>query len=151
MTNGDYNIETEHNLIITGLYNTYESIRDKLGDNKKDSENPFKNFQKRFKKVYERVSKYEASTKNKLFDKCGDETKINSVVNRIESTITDDRFIEKCDTDHTLIGFENGVYDTIKHEFRQLKEGEFVSMSVGYNFIEKENNEEMNKKISLVL
>ena len=147
-SNGDLNIELEHDKIITGLYNTFESIRDKLGDNKKDSENPFKNFHKRFKKVYERVSKYEISTKNKLFDKCGDETKINSVVNRIESTITDDRFIEKCDTDHTLIGFENGVYDTIKHEFRQLKEGEFVSMSVGYNFIEKENNEEMNKKIS---
>ena len=58
--------------------------------------------------------------------------------------------INLCDTDHTLIGFENGVYDTIKHEFRQLKEGEFVSMSVGYNFIDKKDNEKMNENIEYV-
>ena len=34
-SNGDLNIELEHDKIITGLYNTFESIRDKLGDNKK--------------------------------------------------------------------------------------------------------------------
>lgn len=144
MSGGDKNIEKTHKKIIENMFNTYESIKDKLGD--EEQENPFKDFEKRFENVIKRVSKYEASTKNKLFDKCGDETKISSVVNRIESTITDDKFIEKCDTNHNLIGFENGVYDTIKHEFRQLKESEFVSMSVGYNFIDREDNEEMINK-----
>ena len=148
MSGGDKNVEETHKKIIENMFNLYESIKDKLGDDEKEKENPFTDFEKRFENVIKRVSKYEASSKNKLFDKCGDETKISSVVNRIESTITDDKFIEKCDTDHNLIGFENGVYDTIKHEFRQLKEGEFVSMSVGYNFIEKEDNEDMDEKCS---
>lgn len=148
MSEGDKNIENTHEEIIKEMYNTYEKIKDKLGDDEKEKDNPFKDFHKRFSNIYKRVSKFEATTKNKLFDKCGDETRISGVVNRIESSITDDKFIEKCDTDHTLIGFENGVYDTIKHEFRQLKQGEFVSMSVGYNFIGIENNPEMEEKIA---
>jgi phage/plasmid-associated DNA primase len=53
------------------------------------------------------------------------------------SMYDDDDFAEKLDTDHKLLGFNNGVIDLEGEsifEVRNAKDGEYVSMSCGYDF-----------------
>lgn len=46
-----------------------------------------------------------------------------------------DRFEELLDSDRNLIGFENGIYDLERHEFREGRPDDHVSFSTGNNYV----------------
>jgi P4 family phage/plasmid primase-like protien len=46
-----------------------------------------------------------------------------------------EKFQEKLDSNTNLIGFENGVYDTETHEFRDGRPDDFITFSTGNNYI----------------
>jgi P4 family phage/plasmid primase-like protien len=46
-------------------------------------------------------------------------------------------FVKKMDSNNKLIGFENGVYDLDKMEFREGKIDDLISMSTGYEYKDK--------------
>jgi hypothetical protein len=48
--------------------------------------------------------------------------------------LADKKFVDKLDSNPDLLGFNDGVYDLIKHEFRRGKPEDYVSMTVGYDF-----------------
>jgi hypothetical protein len=48
---------------------------------------------------------------------------------------TDEKFESKLNTNPTLLGFNNGVFDFDKMEFRKSLKEDFISMSVGYNYL----------------
>jgi len=56
----------------------------------------------------------------------------------------DKDFEEKLDATPYLLGFENGIYDLKKFEFRAGKKEDYVSMSCGYNFSHEYTNEKHN-------
>ena len=43
----------------------------------------------------------------------------------------------KFDNNADIIGFNNGVYDLIKHEFRPTKYSDYITMTCGYNYNDK--------------
>lgn len=49
-------------------------------------------------------------------------------------------FTQKLDTNQNLIGFENGIYDLLKNEFRNGLPEDFISMSTGYNYVSTYSN-----------
>lgn len=46
-------------------------------------------------------------------------------------------FVSKLDNNKYFIGFNNGIYDLQNFEFRDGKPEDFISMTVGYNYIDK--------------
>jgi len=44
-------------------------------------------------------------------------------------------FVKRLDTNNNLIGFNNGVYDLVAHTFRQGKQEDMITMSVGYDYV----------------
>jgi phage/plasmid-associated DNA primase len=56
-------------------------------------------------------------------------------------------FINKLDENPYLIGFENGVYDLKKMEFRDGEPEDYISMSTKNNYVEYDENNEQNYDI----
>ena len=57
-------------------------------------------------------------------------------LNCLELEFYNANFIKIIDQNRDLLGFENGVYDLIKMEFRKGEPSDYISMSTGYEFIE---------------
>lgn len=72
----------------------------------------------------------------------------NNIIKEAEEIFTDnhDNIINKLDTNMYLLGFENGVYDIKNKCFRQIKPDDYVSMTVRYNYIDK-NSDKYDKTI----
>ncbi len=49
-------------------------------------------------------------------------------------------FVKKLDTNSYLIGFENGIYDLKTHTFRDGKQDDRITMSVGYDYSDKRSD-----------
>lgn len=74
-----------------------------------------------------------------LWDKCFEPSKNSGFVANLLSASNDlDRF-KKLDTNNYLIGFTNGVFDLNKHEFRRGRAEDYVSMTVGYDYVNPED------------
>jgi phage/plasmid-associated DNA primase len=67
------------------------------------------------------------------------------IINESRIYFTNDRL--KFDDDIDLLGFENGVYDLKKGEFRKYKYDDYMTYSVGYNYVDKVTNEVGVEKI----
>lgn len=66
---------------------------------------------------------------------------IKSVIECCARKFYDKNFEESLNTNHHLIGFENGVYDLKNHVFRRGSPDDLVSMSVGYDYINYNEND----------
>jgi len=64
----------------------------------------------------------------------------HQIFKEVTRIIYDESFMDKLDIHPHLIGFNNGVYDLIKCQFRSGKKDDFVSMTTGYDFIPEKNN-----------
>jgi phage/plasmid-associated DNA primase len=58
-------------------------------------------------------------------------TQLN-IINASEAFMTNETV--KFDDNADIIGFNNGVYDLIKHEFRETKYDDYITMSCGYDY-----------------
>jgi P4 family phage/plasmid primase-like protien len=72
----------------------------------------------------------------KSFDNTGQKNNIVAELTEIYSIKNNPKrnFTKKLDDNKYLIGFENGIYDLQKFEFREGKPNDFVTLSVGYDF-----------------
>jgi len=55
----------------------------------------------------------------------------------------------KFDNNEYLVGFENGVYDIKEDEFREMRYDDYITLSVGYNY-EEINNEKMKELLDVI-
>ena len=63
-----------------------------------------------------------------------------SIMSECARKFYDPNFEEKIDSNRKLIGFNNGIYDLDNGCFRKGSPDDFVSMSVGYDYIEYPDN-----------
>ncbi|ATZ81016.1 primase-helicase [Bodo saltans virus] len=71
----------------------------------------------------------------RIINKFGDTTLKNNIVTELACNFYDKKFISNLDENYYLIGFDNGVYDLNKFEFRKGTPSDYISMTVGYDYI----------------
>ena len=54
------------------------------------------------------------------------------------------------DSNNDLLGFNNGAYDLINHEFRPYKYDDYITMSCGYDYSDKIDNVKMQSLNDLI-
>ncbi len=72
----------------------------------------------------------------------GDTNLKNNIITELIDIYTENKnpnrdFTKKLDSNNHLIGFNNGVFNLETFEFRGGNQGDFISMSVGYDYSEK--------------
>jgi P4 family phage/plasmid primase-like protien len=61
----------------------------------------------------------------------------DKLLNELKLYLADTNFLNKIDSNKYLIGFENGVFDLEKNEFRNGKGEDYIMKTVGYDYIEE--------------
>jgi P4 family phage/plasmid primase-like protien len=94
----------------------------------------------------------------KIIDNLGDTANKNNIITELIDLFSEIKnpkrdFTKKLDTNNYLIGFENGVYDLQKFEFRDGKFDDFISYSVGYDYKNEysENKDNLMKFLEDIL
>ena len=64
----------------------------------------------------------------------------SSVIIEAESILNDEKFEDKLDSKTHLMGFNNGVYDFVLHEFRDGQPDDYISFSTGINYVPYDPN-----------
>jgi P4 family phage/plasmid primase-like protien len=109
------------------------------------------NIQLKLKELYsEMISYYKDNEHDKkkikairaIYKNFDDTTKKNNIMTELTELYTINKnlnldFTKKLDLNNHLIGFNNGIYDLTKFEFREGNPEDYITMSVGYNYDEK--------------
>ena len=109
------------------------------------------NLQSKLKDIYTQLYNYYKENnieKSKLkaikdiIGKFGDTTLKNNIITELTEIYSENKnperdFIQKLDSNNYLIGFNNGVYDLENFVFRNGKEDDYITLSVGYDYSEK--------------
>jgi P4 family phage/plasmid primase-like protien len=67
--------------------------------------------------------------------KFGDTTLKNNILTEFACLCFDKNFTNKLDNNHNIIGFNNGIFDLNKFEFRKGLREDYVCNSVGYDYV----------------
>lgn len=94
----------------------------------------------------EKIKKLKAIRKN--FDTTLKQDNIMTELTEMFSNKNND-FLLKLDSNQNLLGFNNGVYDLEKFEFRMSNPSDYVSMTVGYDYNDKYSDKYENLKTFL--
>jgi len=90
---------------------------------------------------------------DKTISKLDSNTFIKQSIEHISAEIYEDDFFDKLDINPYLLGFDNGVYDLEKNEFRDGRPEDLVSFTTGYDYTDC-NDEDytlLNKLIEQIL
>ena len=71
-----------------------------------------------------------------------------SIINSSEAFLVNEDI--KFDDNKDIIGFNNGIYDLIRHEFREIKYDDYLTMSCGYDYNPNFDPETMNDMLVLL-
>ena len=71
-----------------------------------------------------------------------------SIINSSEAFLVNEDI--KFDDNKDIIGFNNEIYDLIKHEFREIKYDDYLTMSCGYDYNPNFDPETMNDMLVLL-
>ena len=96
-------------------------------------------------KYISKVSKF-----NKISQKLKTNDFKESIIKESAELFYNDEFLNKIDTNPNLIGFNNGVYDFSSHQFRNGKPDDFITISVGYDYINEDDIEIQDYLINYV-
>ncbi len=111
--------------------------RDKIKEMYTDLLNYCKKEEMEKKKIKEICKIKTSLSKNKIFKDAIEIAKTEFFVN---NNVNRD-FVKRLDTNSYLIGFNNGVYDLKTHKFRDGKQDDMITMTVGYDY---SNNKSKN-------
>ena len=79
---------------------------------------------------------------SKIIEKLRNTSMKKNVIVECSELFHDSKFEQKLDKNLNLIGFENGVYDLSKMEFREGVYEDYISMSTGINYYEFDEDDE---------
>ena len=83
-----------------------------------------------------------------IIKKLNNHSSLTNIMNSCCFEFKNDKFENQLDLNSYLIGFNNGVYDLNKMIFRPGFPEDYVSMSVGYDYVEYSGNEKEFEKIN---
>jgi len=85
---------------------------------------------------------------DKTIKNLGSTTFIKNCIEQISFLLYHEDFVDKLDVNQYLIGFNNGIFDLYKNEFRNGKPEDNVSYTVGYDYYDPEEKDyELLKKL----
>lgn len=76
---------------------------------------------------------------------------VNNVIGVARMYFRDAHFYEKLDSNPFLLGFDNGVYDLENFEFREGRPNDFISASVGYDYVSLDENSDYIDDINIFM
>jgi len=78
---------------------------------------------------------------DRIAEKLQDENFKNNLMLSMREYFYDEKFLENLDNNSNLLGFKNGIWDLREGKFRKSIPTDYVSMNVGYNYMEDVNEE----------
>tara|TARA_B110000259_G_scaffold39965_1_gene45643 strand:- start:137 stop:2734 length:2598 start_codon:yes stop_codon:yes gene_type:complete len=110
---------------------------------KKASEEEDSDEQERLQKRADKYSKIASSLKNT--------TQKSNYLKECSEFFYQEKFEDKLDSNCSLIGFENGVFDLETNEFREGQPDDYISFSTNTDYIKYDDTNPINKEIMIFL